>query len=214
MRRIATGLVALCCVFAAGCAFFGKSDPLSPRYYSAERAGRPGPSAAEPTPDVRLRLGSIVGGSHLRERIAYRSGERELGFYERRRWAERPEVYLRRALSRALFEERGLGRAISGVAPTLEVELTDFDELRLDPHQVRVRAHVLLIDARSVRFEHTFGADEAVAQGEDDDDAYARVADAFARALGRVVDEISDRIVAELRTPPISAAPSSSPPSP
>jgi ABC-type uncharacterized transport system auxiliary subunit len=211
MRRIATGLVALCCVSAAGCAFFGKSEPFTPRFYSAERAGTPGPAAAVATPDVRLRLGGIVGGSHLRERIAYRSGERELGFYEGRRWAERPEVYLRRALSRALFEERGLGRAISGLAPTLEVELTDFDELRIDPHRVRVRAHVLLIDARTVRFEHTFGADEAVAEGEDDDDAYARVADAFARALGKVVDEISDRIVAELRTPPPSAAPTSAP---
>lgn len=188
--------LALAACLLSGCAFFGKSEPLDARFYTAERSDAPSTTAA-PASEVPLRLGSIFGATHLRERIAYRESEREVGFYEERRWTERPESYLQRALSRVLFEERGMQRVTSGIAPTLDVELTHFDELVGSPHRVSVRAHVILRDQRSARFEHTFGADQEVKGGE-----FVEVAEALSVALGRCVEEIADRVVAELRARP------------
>src|SRR6201989_40623 len=90
----------------AGCALLGKNEPLVPRYYTPEYDGdAPSPFARS---DLELRLGRVEGWSHVRERMAIRSSNRELFYYEDRHWTERPEIYLRRALSRALFEERGV----------------------------------------------------------------------------------------------------------
>lgn len=212
MRQPAAGL--LCALALAGCAIFKKSEPLSPTYYSAERFDDARERAASPSGEgsaASLRLARVEGASHLRERIAYRTSPRQLGFYETRRWAERPEVYLRRALSRALFEQRGMIHTVSGLAPALEVELIEFDEWRGPPHRVRVRAHVLLSEARSARFEHTVTAEQPV-RSEADEGEFAEVAEAFSIALGRVVDEVSDRVVAELQRP--KAASGAEPPTP
>jgi ABC-type uncharacterized transport system auxiliary subunit len=194
MRRLFPLLLA---ATVSACAFFGKSDPLEPRYYSVEsgKSQAPAPAGSELARGQTLKLGSIEGGSHLRDRIAYRSSDRELGFYDSRRWTERPEAFFRRALAHALFEERSLVRAVSGSAPTLEVELTDFDELLTPRHAVRVRARVLLADQRVARFEHTFSVEQPVASQAESFDS---VADAMAVALERCVDEIGDRVVAEL----------------
>ena len=212
MRQPATYLW---CAALAGCAFFGKSEPLSPAYYSAEPAPEAAPAGpvASSTGDAfrpSVRLHRVDGAGHLRERIAYRTGPRELGFYETRRWAERPEVYLRRALARALFEQRGLVHAVSGGAPSLDVELFEFDEWRGPPHRVRVAAYVVLSEGRRVRFEHSISAEQAVSS-DADEGQFADVAEAFSVALGRVVDEIGDRVVAELRAPSPSEAPAPPP---
>ena len=201
-------VTALAACLLSGCAFFGKTDPLDARYYSAELSDAPAVKAA-PASGVPLRLGSISGATHLRERIAYRESEREVGFYEGRRWTERPESYLQRALSQALFEQRGMQRITSGIAPTLDVELTHFDELLGSPHTVRVRARVMLRDRRSTRFEHTFGADQEVKGSE-----FVGVAEALSVALGRCVEQIADRVVAELRARPAEEPIVASPPAP
>jgi cholesterol transport system auxiliary component len=183
----------------AGCSFFGKQEPLHPQYFDPEPAHVSSGGAAT---GKSLRLGHVTGASHLRERIAYHVSDRELGFYERRRWTERPEMYLRRALARELFERRGLTQIASGVAPTLEVELTDFSELKEPKHAARVRARVLLVDARTVRFEHTFDV-EVATDGEDFDGVPA----AFSNALAQLVSEIGERIVSELPEPAAPPAP-------
>src|SRR4029077_4048150 len=117
-----------------GCALLSKAAPLQPRYFSLEDgplASNRGAALRSPTSGaMQLRLGRVSAGPHLRERIVYRDSDHELGYYEDRRWTERPETYLRRALARALFEERGLLRVVSGGAPTLEVELVAFEEIR------------------------------------------------------------------------------------
>ncbi len=217
-ERSRSGWVLLCAALLGGCALLGKSAPLDRRYYSAERtlwsaappaalsAARTG--VASPSVPASLRMGRISSGAHLRERIAYRSSVRELGFYETRRWTERPEAYVRRALASALFEERTLVRAVSGPAATLDVELIDFDELLGPRHAARVRIRAVLTDQRTARFEHTFSAEQAVAK----DDDFERVADAMATALSRCVEELSDRVVAELASPSATAA-SAPPPS-
>jgi cholesterol transport system auxiliary component len=186
-----------------GCAFFGKVEPLAPRYYDPELDVSEGKSVAPSLVRPSLRLGHVLGGSHLRERIAYRVSEREVGFYDERRWTERPENYLRRALARSLFEQRGIASLVTGVGPSLDVELVDFSELLEPKHAVRVRARAVLVDQRTVRFEHTFGAEEPVRGGDDAD--FTNVADAMARALARTVDEIGDRVLTELTTPPAPA---------
>ena len=188
----------LAAVVLSGCAFFGKSEPLSPRYYDPESEVKEGITSPPALGKPSLRLGHVVGGSHLRERIAYHVSERELGFYDELRWTERPEEYLRRALARGLFEQRAITSLVTGVGPSLDVELLDFSELLTPRHGVRVRARAVLVDQRTVRFEHTFTVEEAVAAGDDKD--FARVADAMARALTRTVDEIGDRVLSELTT--------------
>ena len=185
-------------VVLQGCAFFGKSEPLSPRYYDPESELKEGKTSPPALGKPSLRLGHVVGGSHLRERIAYHVSERELGFYEQRRWTERPEAYLRRALARGLFEQRSISSLVTGMGPSLDVELLDFSELLAPKHGVRVRARAVLVDQRTVRFEHTFTVEKAVSDGDDED--FARVADAMARALTETVDEIGDRVLTELMT--------------
>lgn len=198
-----TQVTLLFCASLCGCAFFGKSEPLTPRYYTADVARPSGAPSASSAPRPELRLGAVLGGSHLRERIAYRTGPHELGFYEQRRWTERPEVYVRRALAQALYEQRGLVQVVSGLAPTLEVELISFDELQKPSHAVRIEARVTLLDGRSVRLARVFTAEQPV-QGEADD--FAKVPDAMSEALTRIVDEIAERVVAELPAKQASAS--------
>lgn len=174
----------------AGCSFFAKQEPLHPRYYDPEPALA---TAGGARVGKSLRIGRVNGATYLRERIAYHESERELGFYERRRWTERPETYLRRTLARELFERRGLTQIASGIAPTLEVELTDFSEYKAPQHAVRARARVVLVEARAVHFEQTFDVSVAV-EGKDFDG----VPTAFSQALTQLVAQIGDRLVNEL----------------
>lgn len=182
----------LCALALSACSFFGKQAPLSPRYYDPE----PSSAGAQLAPIGKgLRLGHVVGATHLRERVAYHVSERELAFYEGRRWTERPENYLRRALAHELFERRSLTQIVSGVAPTLEVELTDFSELKEPKHAVRAKLRAVLVDARTVRFEHTFAVEVAV-EGDD----FTSVPRALGDALAQLVAEVAERVVTELPT--------------
>ena len=180
---------------AGACAFFGKVPPLHPRYFDAEvvAAARPA-AAAGNAGEHPLRLGHVVGSSYLRERIAYHVSEHELGLYDQLRWTERPEDYVRRALARALFEERNLTNVVSGVVPALELELTDFSELKKPQHAVRVRARVVLVEQRAVRFERTFTVELPVANGDD----FGLVPAALSEALSKCVEQIADAVSAEL----------------
>lgn len=178
---------------SAGCALLGKNDPVVPRYFTPqyESAG----STAPAHPELRLRLGRVGAWTHLRERMVIRNSPQELSYTEERRWTERPEVYLKSALERTLFEERGLVEALSGVAPTLEVELQAFEEIQKPKQHVLLQALVTLHDDRSGRMEQTFAVEEPVAAGADNDIA---VVEALSRALHRGVDQISDQVVARL----------------
>ena len=175
-----------------GCALLGKNDPQVPRYFTPEYdADAPAVVARS---DLQLRLGRVEGWSHLRERMAARRSDRELIYYEDRRWTERPEIYLRRALSRALFEERGVGESLSGRAVTLEVELIAFEEMG-QAHQARMQARFMLRDDRSGLLEETITVDRPVAAGADQARA---MADALSQALHEAVTRIADRVVAKL----------------
>ena len=205
-------LISLCCAAVccaavsttlSACALTSKSDPLRPRYFSPETGGSdsatPASAFGAPGNGLSLRLGRVSASSNLREPIVFRRSELEFGYYDDRRWTERPEVYVRRALSRALFEQRGVTRAMTGLTPTLEVELVAFEEVRAPVHKARVRAIAMLHDQRVGRLEQTVTVEREIrgkAKGEDDDiDATVR---ALSEALQLAVEEISQRVLVQL----------------
>jgi len=178
----------------SGCALLGKNDPHVPRYFTAEYEGD-GPAAKVRT-DLQLRLGRVEGWSHVREQLAARNSARELFYREDRRWTERPEIYLRRALSRALFEERGVVESLSGRGVTVDVELIAFEEIE-EPHKARMQALIVLRDDRIGLLTETITVERPVANSIEADQARA-VVDALSQALHAGVTRIADRVVARL----------------
>jgi ABC-type uncharacterized transport system auxiliary subunit len=77
---------------------------------------------------------------NLRSRIVHRDSPVEVGQYETLRWTENPESYLRRSLSRALFEDGGMEQGLKPSVPTIDIELIAFEEVRLsNKHAGRVQ---------------------------------------------------------------------------
>lgn len=199
--------VVLLLLLSGGCALLGKSDPLVPRYFSPEAPdGSLGTSRAAPRgapPGLALRIGRVGGGSYLKERIVFRESNHELGFYEDRRWTERPEVYLQRALERSFFEERGVQRAVSGASPTLTAELIEFEEMREAGGGVRIEVSYALHDDRKVIRERTFVVEQPIAAG-DNASRPERIAAGLGDALGRTVAQIADQVITDLAATPVT----------
>ena len=196
----AVPLLLLGSLFAvSGCALLGKSDALSPRYFSPDSSPPSATTASPPagTNPIELALGRISAASYLSERIVYRDSSHELSFYDERRWSEKPEAYLRRALARALFEQRGLRRLVSGVGPTLEVELTELSEVRGPSPVARVSATFLLYDQRQVRRQATVYVELPLAPKAPPE----VIARSLTDALNRAVELVADQVVTELRAP-------------
>jgi cholesterol transport system auxiliary component len=205
LRPLLAGLSAL---LVSGCALTSKSESILPRYFSPERSGaiQKGASApAGPATGAELRVGRISAATYLDERMVYRDSAFEVGYYEEKRWTEAPEDYLRRRLERALFQERGLRHVVGGGAPTLEVELTAFEEVRKPARIARVQVSARLQDGRLVRWEETLTVDQPVAKATSDEPADAMV-EAIGLALSSVVNQIADRVTKELTAPPAAPA--------
>jgi cholesterol transport system auxiliary component len=190
------------CLFAllvwgplSGCALLSKSAPITPRYFTPELSRGAGEAASAPKTDQKLRIGNIKAGPHLRERMAYRTSEQEVAYYNERRWTERPEAYLRRALSRALFEEYGFVRAISGASPTLDAELVAFEEIQTGEHAVRVEVVINLYDMAGGHMQRTVVSQKTVEGKKDEPEAVVR---ALAEALHAVISEIAETISKQL----------------
>src|SRR5687768_14970552 len=153
----------------SGCALTSKADLVTTRYFTPEVAKpRLASASASATSDQgntpEIRLGRITSGAHLRERIAYRDSAYEVGYYDDQRWTEHPEVYVRRGITRTLFEQRGFRRVVGGAAPTLDIEVLSFDELRLPSGRAaRVELKVVLYESRVIIFEETLTIDRLVA---------------------------------------------------
>ena len=189
-------------VGVSGCALLGKSEPMAPRYFSPSEADAKMPELAstshEPGVGAELRVGRITAASYLAERIVFRESNYELKFYEDRRWTERPEVYLRRALSRALFEEQGLHRVVSGPALTLDVELTEFSELKSRAPLAQVRATYILYDNRLVRREGTVEVVLPIATDDQKLVSPEAAVQVMTTALRTTVRQIVMQVIAEL----------------
>ena len=207
-------LFAAAALLTAGCALTSKSEPIAPRYFSPERTAD-AVHASKPPPEmpIELRLGRVFGASHLDERLVFRDSDYQLGYYEERRWTEEPAEYLRRCLARVLFEERGLRHVVGGAGPSLEVELTGFEEIRTPKRVARVQMTARLQDARVVRWEETMTVDQPITDTGSGDPASRMVA-AISAALSSAVDRIADRVVSDLSTtaPPSPSSTAVAPP--
>jgi hypothetical protein len=187
-RARVTGAIAACLL--GGCALTSKSEPTPLRWFTPEtgtaRLTSAGPDVAAPA--LALRLGRITSGNHLRERIVHRESIYEVGLYEDLRWTERPEIYVRRELTRALFQD-GRFRETND-APTLDVEVLAFDELRLPRvHAARV-AVALTLHREGRLLEETLTVDEPIA-GELPVD--------FVASMGRALRRTGEIVAARLR---------------
>jgi cholesterol transport system auxiliary component len=191
-------LFAVLVLGAAGCALTSKADVVDIRYFSPEPATTRAGAASTPPPasPLDLRLGRVSSGSNLRERIAYRDATYELGYYEDLRWTERPETFVRRRIGRALYEEHGLHRVFGGSAPTLDVEVIAFDDLRLPAGRAaRVQLKAILSDESGVLWEDTLTVDRPVqvAKPKIED-----VVAAMASALDGASEEVTQKVEAAL----------------
>jgi hypothetical protein len=226
--RVALAAAAL---LGSGCAFTSKGEALTPRYFSpapASELSEPAAPAGAPAPP-ELRIGRIEPAAHLEERIAYRISDSELAYYEDRRWTEPPEQFVRRALERELFESHAFRRVISGAAPTLDVEVLSFEEVRPNvecpigpgstrPHSAAgcgepgtnsghevlgtPRARLsLLITLRDERHAllQRTLSMEAPLELGSNADEGRALARAMAGALGRATRDVAERVAAELR---------------
>ncbi len=109
------------------------------------------------------------------------NGAYQVGYYESRRWTERPDLYVRRSLERTLFQEQGMGEAAN--APTLNVEVLRFEEVKTRAlHAARVSLR-LVLSSDHVIFDQTIQTVDAVT-GASFDDVVA--------AMGRALDAASD----------------------
>lgn len=202
-------------LLVGGCALTSKATPLQPRIFRPNIETRALPAGQAPTPAKAdapsVRIGRVRGTADLREPIAFRLSDVEMGFYEDRRWGERPESYLRRALVRALFERDGLGQVIAGGGPTLDLELIAFEEIRGDKPRARIAVEYALHDERTVLIARTVVVEKAIAGAgaasrDTAADAAAFVA-AISQGLTEAVDEIARDVGKSLRTSGVASPP-------
>jgi ABC-type uncharacterized transport system auxiliary subunit len=180
---------ALALLLATGCALTQKARPLEVTYYTPEHPSSPGVASPQPASGPELRLERVESGTDLGERIVFGDGAYRIGYYDSRRWTERPEIYARRSLTRILFEERGFRRAMSGDAPTLDVEILTFQEIRTPAqHEARVVLRLVLSTDR-VLLEDTIAAAQPVV-GDTFDDVVA----AMSRALEQSSSQVARRV--------------------
>lgn len=171
------------------CALLSKGEVSSRRFFSLES-----PVASEQSRlvdgGVELRLGRVTAGACSSELMMVRRSTFEVVFDEERRWTEPPEVFLRRALSRALFDGGAVHSVVRGKAPVLEVELLQFEEVLTPVHVGRVGVSFTLSDERVVTAQRTFTVERPV-QGNGDD--------AVANAIKEALEAVVERLVVETR---------------
>lgn len=185
----------------AGCgALLGKAEPMNVRYFAPSL--EPSTGDASGGAPLALRLGRIEASDHLRERMAFRMSEHEIGYHEGLRWTEQPETYFRRALGRQLFENGRFEHVVAGIAPTLEAELVAFEDLR-ERKAVRVEVRLLVHDGRRVFLERSLRVEEP--RPESDDPAV--ITAALSRALQKCVAQISSDLAQALAALPSRSAP-------
>jgi cholesterol transport system auxiliary component len=206
VARAAIVVASLALIGSTACALTSKAEALTVRYYDPESVAPVRLTSAGAPTAPQIEIGRVSSGVNLREKIAYRTTAFEVGFYDDRRWTERPEVYVRRALARTLFEEHGFTRALAGQAPTLDVEVVAFEELRGGARSAgdvaRVRLRVVLHDDRDALLEKTITVDRPVARGGEHFEAFARaMAEAMDAATHAIAQDILGRLVVKEAAP-------------
>lgn len=202
MKPLGPAMAAAAAATLCSCALLSKGERVTPLYFTPASTSA-GATQTEQAPlgsRGQLRLGRVTSSAYLRERMVYRDRSGRVGYYEERRWTERPEAYLRRALSRALFEERGFKRTVAGAGVSLDVELVAFEELQGPNPVVRLEAVALLEDGRASIFEHTVVVERPIGAAAETERDNAAVL-AFSAALEAAVAQIAERVASALPSP-------------
>lgn len=209
VQSVFTACVVVMAVFLGACALTSKADLVEIRYFSPEvERSRPNPEtqdAGRSDRALEMRLGRVSSGPNLRDHIAYRITRYELGYYDDLRWTEHPEAYVRRSLGWWLFQSRGLRRVLHGEAPTLEVELIAFDDLRLPTGRAaQVRLRVILFEETGVLLEETITINHPVPDAKPGiDDLVAAMSIALDAAAEQVATKVRMALIERARTPSI-----------
>jgi cholesterol transport system auxiliary component len=187
----------------SGCALTDKAEALDVRHYAPEVPAPKPAAAALPVPGAdgavagekpRLRLGRISASSHLGKKIVYRTSTVDVGIHDDRRWTERPDEYVRRALTSTLFGASGVTQSLAGAAPTLDLELIAFEEIRRGDERLgRVEIRYALHDEREVLLSDSVMVETPAASKEPAD-----LVRAISVALARATQQVSDEVVARL----------------
>lgn len=181
---------------SAACSIFGNSPPLDVRYYDVEAPEhRVTTRSAVAEGNIELALGKARSSEFLRNHIVYREPDEAIREYETARWTEYPEVYMKRALTNALYDGGAFIEAKSAGAAVLDVELLAFEERRRADggragrvqisYRVRHDERVLASDTISVERMATDASMTAVVQSLEEalDDATHRIAAITQQAL-------------------------------
>jgi cholesterol transport system auxiliary component len=185
------------------CALLMKSEPVVPRYFSPEVQAPSGPDTG-PSAGLEIKLGRVDADAYLGDRIVHRDSAFEIGYYDDNLWTEKPEAYVRRALARALFDERRVTQLLSGTGPTLDVDIVAFEEVRAPAHLARIELVFVVYDDRVVRLSRSVVVERPIVLAKGDFVA-DHVVTALSSALLAAVDAVADAATAELRTEATSA---------
>jgi hypothetical protein len=197
LHRAMVLLLAMAVTPDLGCALLSRGSSVDVRWYTPELT-RPRAGIAESQGGqggCELRLGRVTAGADLGLHIAYGDGLYQIGYYEGLRWTERPEQYVRRAVGRALFEQGPFQRALAGVAPEIDVEVVEFEEVKSPTtHAARVGLRVVL-SADRVLLERTVAVSEPVVASSFDGfvAAMAQALEGAASEIARDVDDARSR---------------------
>lgn len=186
---------------ATGCALGAKAPIVEIHYFSPEAVDVPAQPAPEP-PDPSapaLRLGRVTSSASLRHRIVWRESAHELGSYDHLRWTDNPEVFLQRAVSRAVFDGGRARQVLAGRAPVLDLELVAFEEVRRgDARSGRVQVRYTLRDDTAVLARGVVTAEEPARTPA----SMCEIAAALGVALDRVTAELATALAAPLASAP------------
>lgn len=189
-------MMTLLAVACSGCALTSKAESNIYRHFTPEGLDAPVPATTATKADVgaasniQIRIGRVSAAAYLREEIAYRDSSYEVSYLDDARWTERPDTFVRRALARVLFEQRGMRQIVAGAGPTIDVELSAFEEVRAPRHAARVQMTWTLRDQQVVRVEETFAVERPLSS------KGAAPPSDIARAIASALDEAVNRIAA------------------
>lgn len=195
LSPIAFAVVALAALSA--CSLTSNAPPLDVAYFTVDVPQTTTTRSAElgATP-VKIALGRVRSSSFLRNRIVYRQTNDALGEYERWRWTEYPEVYVRRSLAHSLFDDGRFVQSLGRDVPTLDVELIAFEEVRRNgARAARVQlAYRLHVDDRVLASDTVTVERPAPTEG-----GIPPVVEALERALDQATSRIAAAVASEVR---------------
>lgn len=203
MMCVSLAVFALASGGALGCALTEKAEVLDVHYFTAETTARPAASATAVVPGAdgektlapALRLGRVSAGAHLGKKVVYRSSSVELGMYDDKRWTERPDEYVRRAMSASLFDAQRATQSLGGSAPTLDLELLAFEEIlqKDERPKGRVSLRYSLHDEQRVLVSDIVTVEIDASSAETN-----QVVRAISQALSQVSEAVAERVSVRL----------------